>query len=140
MPTYNNPLPQAPEENYYLTPEMTSTLLASQKYRDHMLNAKPISTDFGQLFAFPPLRRPIQPGKSESTMHVGSSGNAAFLQNSKLHSFFSSPYYIENIHSKFVDEDEIEAQLPVVISSIPANPLTKEAIWYKKFLNRKRIQ
>lgn len=119
---------------------MTSTLLAKQKNREQMLKAKPVSSDFGQLFAFPPLRRPIQPGKSDSTEQVGSTGNAAFLQNSKLHSFFSSPYYIENIHSKFVDEDETEAELPVLMSSIPANPLTKEAIWYKEFLNRKRLQ
>lgn len=140
IPTYHHPSQQVPEENYYLTPEMTSTLLANLKYREQMLNAKPVSTEFGQLFAFPPLRRPNQPGKSDSTLHVGSSENAAFVQNSKLHSFFSSPYYIENIHSKYVDEDETEAQLPVALSSIPANPLTKEAIWYKEFLNKKRLQ
>lgn len=132
IPTYDQSPPQVPEENYYLTPQMTSTLLANHKYKKQML--KPVSSDFGQLFAFPPLRRPIQPGKSDSS--IGSSENAAFLQNSKLHSFFSSPYYIENIHSKFVDEDETEEQLPV----LSANPLTKEAIWYKEFLNRKRLQ
>lgn len=117
---------------------MTSTLLAAQKYREK-LKAKPVPTEFGQLFAFPPLRRPVQPAKSDSTTHVGPSGNAAFVQNSKLHSFFSSPYYIENIYAKLVDEDEIEAQLPVLLSSPPSNPLTKEAMWYKEFLNRKRL-
>lgn len=74
--------------------------------------------------------------------------NAAFFQNSKLHKFFHSPQYIQNIYGKYVMDPEINddemANAMFVVDEEPvaglANPLTKEAIWYKDHVNNKRVR
>lgn len=75
--------------------------------------------------------------------------NAAFFQNSKLHKFFHSPHYIQNIYGKFIvdsddmDDNEMTNVMPVIdeepVGGL-ANPLTKEAIWYKDHVNKKRVR
>ncbi len=75
--------------------------------------------------------------------------NAAFFQNSKLHKFFHSPHYIQNIYGKFVTDPEIDndgemTNDMVYIDEEPiaglASPLTKEAMWYKDYVNKKRVR
>lgn len=75
--------------------------------------------------------------------------NAAFFQNSKLHKFFHSPHYIQNIYGKFITDPEIDnddemANVMSVIDEEPvvglASPLSREAIWYKDYVNKKRIR
>lgn len=74
--------------------------------------------------------------------------NAAFFQNSKLHKFFHSPHYIQNIYGKFVmdsegDDGEMTNAMPIVDEEPlvgVASPLTKEAIWYKDYVNKKRVR
>ncbi|XP_037044946.1 uncharacterized protein LOC119080638 [Bradysia coprophila] len=74
--------------------------------------------------------------------------NAAFFQNSKLHKFFHSPHYIQNIYGKYVMNPEINDDQMVddmfVTDEEPivgmASPLTKEAIWYKDHVNNKRVR
>lgn len=75
--------------------------------------------------------------------------NAAFFQNSKLHKFFHSPHYIQNIYGKFIEDSEIDnddemAYRRVVDDDEPvvglASPFTKEAIWYKDYVNKKRVR
>lgn len=74
--------------------------------------------------------------------------NAAFFQNSKLHKFFHSPQYIQNIYGKYVTDPEmIDDQMAnemIVVDEEPivelASPLTKEAIWYKDHVNNKRVR
>lgn len=75
--------------------------------------------------------------------------NAAFFQNSKLHKFFHSPQYIQNIYGKFVmnpethDDGEIVDEMfatdeePIVGL---ASPFTKESLWYKDHVNKKRVR
>lgn len=75
--------------------------------------------------------------------------NAAFFQNSKLHKFFHSPHYIQNIYGKFITDSENDSHdenldvMPVIVEEPVAelaNPLTKEAIWYKDYVNKKRVR
>lgn len=73
--------------------------------------------------------------------------NAAFFQNSKLHKFFHSPHYIQNIYGKFIEdvdnEDEMAHVMPVIDEEPVvglASPFTKEAIWYKDHVNKKRVR
>lgn len=75
--------------------------------------------------------------------------NIAFFQNSKLHKFFHSPHYIQNIYGKFVTDSEIDnndelANVMPIIDEEPlfgfASPLTKEAIWYKDYVSKKRVR
>lgn len=73
--------------------------------------------------------------------------NAAFFQNSKLHKFFHSPHYIQNIYGKiFTDSDSDTEMINVmpVIDEEPvvglASPLTKEAMWYKDYVNKRRVR
>lgn len=75
--------------------------------------------------------------------------NAAFFQNSKLHKFFHSPHYIQNIYGKFImdpdnDNDDATVNEMFVTEEEPlvgfASPLTKEATWYKDYVNKKRVR
>lgn len=64
--------------------------------------------------------------------------NSAFFQNSKLDKFFTSPYYLQNIYGKLTRD------MPNSVSNAamngPANPLSKEAAWYKDYVNKKRFR
>lgn len=77
--------------------------------------------------------------------------NAAFFQNSKLHKFFHSPQYIQNIYGKLFiadsendnNDDEMEIAMPVTDDEPLlglASPLTKDAMWYKDYVNKKRVR
>lgn len=82
-----------------------------------------------QLFAFPPLHpdhiNDVQRIKSENN------NNAAFPINSKLNEFFSSDFYLQNIHDSNYGEETTDS-IPLLGA---ANPLSKEAEWYKDFVN-----
>lgn len=73
--------------------------------------------------------------------------NAAFFQNSKLHKFFHSPHYIQNIYGKFITDPENDNEMIKVMPVIDeepvvglASPLTKEALWYKDYVNKRRVR
>lgn len=78
--------------------------------------------------------------------------NVAFFQNSKLHKFFHSPHYIQNIYGKLIANSDIDDNVEItaemtdspVIDGEPVvglvSPLTKEAIWYKDYLNKKKLR
>lgn len=73
--------------------------------------------------------------------------NAAFFQNSKLHKFFHSPHYIQNIYGKFIADAESDNDMSNVMPVIDeepvvglASPFTKEATWYKDYVNKKRVR
>lgn len=99
--------PLSPSEQYTRPSSLNNGLSASTTLDE---------TD-QQLFAFPPQRRPGEPGKSNPP-------TAAFFQNSKLNQFFSSPFYLQNIH-------EYSGE----VAQSPPSPLTREATWYKDYLN-----
>lgn len=70
--------------------------------------------------------------------------NAAFFQNSKLHTFFHSPHYVQNIYGKYVMDPESDDNMvndSFVVEEEPlvglASPLTKEATWYKDQVNNR---
>lgn len=99
-----------------------------------------------------PMNQPIQAINDRFHSPIYESNtqeNAAFFQNSKLHKFFHSPHYIQNIYGKYVmDPDEMNdddmANEMIVVEEEPivgmASPLTKEALWYKDHVNKKRIR
>lgn len=100
------------EENIYLTESMVSDILKNE-----------------QLFAFPHLK-PNQ---------IKSENNAAFPINSKLSEFFSSDFYLENVfgNEEMINDDTNEHAVDEDAFLHPANPLSKEAEWYKDYINGK---
>lgn len=79
---------------------------------------------------FSPIQQhqPQQQGQQQPLFEqqMNENGGAAFFQNSKLHKFFSSPYYIENIHPAAVNG-------PGIVDVDPHN-----SVWYNEDLRRRQ--